>query len=197
MGNRDVRVDAYIAKSADFAHPILTYLRDVVHAACPDVEETLKWRMPAFMYKGILCGMGAFKQHCIFGFWKRKLVVGKTSEPAGMGPFGRITSMADLPSRKILASYVKKAARLNDEGVKAPRVAKPARKPLSVPKDLAAALARHKGAAARFDRFPPSHQREYIEWITDAKREETRTRRLATAIEQIAQGKPQNWKYVK
>ena len=110
MATRDPRVDAYIERSADFAKPILTHLREVVHAACPEVEETLKWNAPTFLYRGMLCGMASFKQHCAFGFWKHALVTGESdkSEEA-MGSFGRITSVRDLPSRKVLAGYVKKA----------------------------------------------------------------------------------------
>jgi uncharacterized protein YdeI (YjbR/CyaY-like superfamily) len=196
--NRDPRVDAYIANSAEFARPILEHLRDVVHRACPQAEETLKWRMPTFIYHGMLCGMAAFKQHCTFGFWKHELVVGQeqAGDAQAMGQFGRITQLADLPSRKLLASYIKKAMRLNEEGIKAPRAA-PKRKPARrVPDDLAAALKKNRKAAATFAAFSPSHQREYVEWITEAKREETRAKRLATAIQWIAEGKPRNWKYM-
>jgi uncharacterized protein YdeI (YjbR/CyaY-like superfamily) len=196
MGRRDPRVDVYIEGSAPFARPILKHLRAVVHAACPEVIEDLKWRMPTFMHHGIMCGMGAFKAHCIFGFWKRSLVLGGAHENP-MSQFGRLTTLADLPSKKVLTAYVKKAARLNEEGVKKPRPAKAAPKKVVIPKDLAAALARRAAARRSFEQFPPSHKREYVEWIEGAKREETRERRLATAIDQIAAGKPQNWKYMK
>src|SRR5262245_42634040 len=197
MGTRDPRVDAYIEKSAPFAKPILKHLRAVVHEACPEVTEDLKWRMPHFMHHGIMCGMAAFKEHCIFGFWKASLVLGGDHENP-MSQFGNLTTLSELPSRKVLTTYVKKAATLNENGVKVPRAAKAASaKTVIVPKDLAAALARHTTARRSFEKFPPSHKREYVEWIEGAKREDTRKRRLATAIDQIAAGKPQNWKYMK
>ena len=199
MGTRDPRIDAYIARSADFAQPILTHLREVVHAACPEVEETLKWSAPTFMYHGILCGMAAFKQHCTFAFWKGTLIVdgdGRRADEA-MGQFGRITSLADLPSDRVLAGYIKKAMRLNEDGVKrAPKRPRP-KKPLRVPAYLIAALKKNKKAHAAFESFPPSHKREYVEWITEAKREETRAKRLEQAIAWIAEGKSRNWKYEK
>jgi uncharacterized protein YdeI (YjbR/CyaY-like superfamily) len=201
MGTRDPRIDAYIANSADFARPILTHLREVVHAACPPVEETMKWAFPHFMYEGILCSMASFKQHCAFGFWKGSLIVdgnGRSAEEA-MGQFGRITKLSDLPPKKVLAGYVKEAMRLNDEGVKSPtRSAPKARKgEVAVPDDLASALKRNRKARATFEGFSPSHRREYVEWITEAKGEETRKRRLETAVEWMAEGKARHWKYAK
>ena len=198
MPARDPRVDAYIANSVDFAQPILVHLRDVVHRSCPQVEETLKWGMPTFMYHGMLCGMAAFKQHCSFGFWKHTLVVGEeqAGDAQAMGQFGRITRLADLPSQKMLAGYIKKAMQFNEDGIKAPR-ATPKRRPAPrVPDDLAAALKKNRKAAATFAAFSPTNQREYIEWIGEAKREETRTKRLATAMEWMAEGKIRNWKYL-
>ena len=196
MGQRDPRVDAYIENAAPFAQPVLTHLREVVHAACPEVQESLKWRSPSFEYKGLLCGMAAFKQHCAFGFWKHELVTGMSdkSEEA-MGSFGRITSVKDLPARKLLTAYVKKAMELNDKGVKAPRNKTAPKGPLRVPADLAAALKKNAKARATFEGFSPSHRREYLEWIADAKREETRKRRLATAVEWMSEGKTQSWRY--
>jgi uncharacterized protein YdeI (YjbR/CyaY-like superfamily) len=199
MGKRDPRVDAYIARSADFAKPILSHIRDVVHSACPPVEETLKWSVPAFMYKGNLCGMAAFKHHCMFGFWTGSLIVDKkTGMNAGIG-MGRmrITSLAELPSDRILTDYVRQAMKLNEEGVKAPRTAARPKKPLPVPASMKKALGSNKQAMKTFQDFSPSHQREYIEWITEAKTDETRERRLSKAIEMIAEGKPRNWKYMK
>jgi uncharacterized protein YdeI (YjbR/CyaY-like superfamily) len=163
------------------------------------VEETLKWSVPAFMYKGNLCGMAAFKHHCMFGFWKGSLIVDKkTGRDAGVG-MGRmrITSLADLPSDRILTDYVKQAMKLNEEGVKAPRTAAKPKKPLPVPAALKKALDSNKQAMKTFQDFSPSHQREYIEWITEAKTDETRERRLGKTIEMIAEGKPRNWKYMK
>jgi uncharacterized protein YdeI (YjbR/CyaY-like superfamily) len=200
MATRDPRVDAYIAKSADFARPILEHLRAVVHAACPDVEETMKWSFPHFQYKGMLCSMAAFKEHCALGFWKGSLILGEAGggSDGAMGQFGRITKLGDLPSKKILVGYIKKAMELNEAGVKSPTRSKPkAPKPEAVvPDDLATALKNNPAARAAFDKFPPSHRREYIEWITEAKTAPTRARRLETAVEWMAEGKPRNWKYM-
>lgn len=201
MANHDPRVDAYIANSADFAQPILKRLRQLVHAACPEVVETLKWGFPHFEHRGVLCSMAAFKQHCSFGFWKGDLVLGRGPGGAsaeGMGHFGRLTSQADLPADHVLLGYLREAVRLNEAGIKRPKAAKPgAERKLTVPDDLVAALKRNREARTTFERFSPSHQREYIEWITEAKRPETRQRRLDTTLEWLAQGKSRNWKYAK
>jgi uncharacterized protein YdeI (YjbR/CyaY-like superfamily) len=196
MGKRDKRVDAYIAKSADFAKPILTHLRSLVHDACPDVEENIKWGMPAFEYKGPMCGMAAFKQHCTFGFWKHSLVVDNESEKTAMGSFGRIASLKDLPSDKTLTRYIRKATALNDNGVKIERTRPAPKKPLPLPADFRAALKKSAAAKKHFDAFAPSHKREYIEWVTEAKTDATRERRLLTALEWIGEGKSRNWKYM-
>jgi uncharacterized protein YdeI (YjbR/CyaY-like superfamily) len=195
MSRRDPRIDAYIDKAAPFAKPILTHLRETVHAACPDCEETLKWGHPSFTYKGLMCGMAAFKQHCTFGFWKGSLVLGRGKDGDAMGQFGRITSLQDLPSASVIAGYVKKAAALNDAGVTTPRAPRGPARAVRVPPDLAAALKKHKKAKATFDNFSASHRREYVEWITDAKRDETRKRRLATTIAWLTEGKTHNWRY--
>ncbi len=195
MGKRDDRVDAYIAESADFAKPILTHLRELVHATCPDAEETMKWNFPYFMYKGLLCSMAAFKEHCAFGFWQSVLVLGEATE--GAWSFDRITKLSDLPSKKALAGYIKKAKELNETGVKKPASPKKkAPRALTVPNDLAAALKKNAKAQATFDGFSPSHKRGYIDWITEAKTEATRERRVLTTIEWLAEGKPRNWKYM-
>ena len=199
MASKDPRIDAYIAKSADFAKPILKHLRKVVHAGCPDVVETIKWSMPHFDYKGVMCGMAAFKEHCAFGFWKADLIVepGQTAEKSGMGSFGSIRSLSDLPSEKTLIGYVKKAAALNEAGIKAPGRTQPKkRKPLPMPDDFTAALKKNPKAQMSFEKFSPSHRREYIEWITEAKREETRKERLGKSIRWLAEGKARNWKYM-
>ena len=196
MGKRDPRVDAYIAKSAGFAQPILTEIRESVHAACPDVEEAMKWSFPHFVYKGMLCSMAAFKQHAAFGFWKGSLVLGRGKDADAMGQFGRITKRSDLPSKKVLAGYVRKAAALNEQGVKVPRAPRPAATTIvKVPADLTTALKKSKKAQEGFDDLSPSHKREYIEWITEAKSDETRARRLVQAIDWMAEGKSRNWKY--
>jgi uncharacterized protein YdeI (YjbR/CyaY-like superfamily) len=172
-----------------------------VHAGCPGVEETVKWQHPSFVYQGMLCGMAAFKAHCTFGFWKHALILDqnpaqKAKAEAAMGQLGRITSLSDLPPDKVLIGYVKLAVRLNELGVKVPRAPRPLKmKPLVTPPELAAALKKNKRALETFEDFSPSHKREYIEWITEAKREETRTKRLETTIAWLAEGKPRNWKY--
>ena len=193
---KDPRIDAYIDRQAEFAKPILRHLRATVHAACPDCEEGMKWSSPHFLYKGqMLAGMAAFKQHATFGFWKGSLVVGQGNEQmSGMGQFGRLTSVDDLPPRKELEALVRKAMQLTDDGVKAPRD-KHKKPPLSVPQDLRAAIDAVPAAAATFEGFPPSCQREYVEWVTEAKREETRSKRLAQTVEWLAEGKKRNWKY--
>jgi uncharacterized protein YdeI (YjbR/CyaY-like superfamily) len=194
MGAKDPRVDAYIAKAGDFAKPILSHLREIVHKGCPDVTETMKWSAPFFMHNGILCNMAAFKQHCTFGFWRGKEVLEKKAE--AMGQFGRITSLKDLPNDKTLIGYVKKAALLSESGVK--REPKPGTKPraeLPAPPELDMALKRNKKASETFKNFSPSHRREYIEWITDAKREETRTKRVEQTVQWLAEGKSRHWKY--
>ncbi len=196
MGQRDPRVDAYVEQVAPFAQPILRRLRDAVHAACPDVVETIKWRMPSFEWKGLLCGMAAFKAHAVFGFWKHDLVIGDDPKAKeAMGSFGCLKSLADLPSKAELARYVKRAMALNEAGVKAPKQKTRPKKPLAPHPEFAAALKRNKRAQATLDAFPPSCRAEYIEWIADAKRDETRAKRIATAVEWLAQGKRRNWKY--
>jgi uncharacterized protein YdeI (YjbR/CyaY-like superfamily) len=204
MGTRSEAVDAYIAKAQPFAQPILSHLRDVVHAACPDAEEALKWGMPSFMYRGsILCTMASFKAHCGFGFWLGAQVVEGTSSgesgESAMGQFGRITAVKDLPPKTTLARYVKKAMALTEGSGKVVKAAKPAPRTkaaaLTVPPELLKALEQHPEAKATFDAFSPSHRREYVDWVAEAKREETRERRIQQAIELMAEGKSRNWKY--
>jgi uncharacterized protein YdeI (YjbR/CyaY-like superfamily) len=194
----DPRVDAYIAKSADFAQPILEHLRAVVHAACPEAEETIKWGFPHFMCKGMMCSMASFKAHCALNFWKAELLMADEANREAMGQFGRIASIKDLPSKKALTGYIKQAMKLNDDGVAAPARAKPAEpRALSIPDELSAALKKSPAARQHFEAFSPSKQRDYAEWIAEAKTEATRTRRLEQAIEWIAEGKARNWKYEK
>ena len=192
MANKDPRVDAYIDKAADFAKPILKEIRARVHEACPTCEETMKWSSPSFQYKGMLCGMGAFKAHCMFGFWKAELVLGG-SDPHGR--FRHLTSVADLPSNKEMAALVHKAMALNDNGAVVARAPREKKAPARVPADLAGALQKNKKARTAFDALSPSHKREYVEWITEAKRDETRQKRIETAIKWIVEGKSRNWKY--
>ncbi|HKB10152.1 MAG TPA: YdeI/OmpD-associated family protein [Vicinamibacterales bacterium] len=198
MGTRDPKVDAYIAKSADFARPILTHFRETVHAACPDVVEEMKWSFPHFTYNGMLCSMAAFKDHAAVGFWKAQLVLGdQVKSGDGMGHLGRITKLSDLPPKKELTEYIRKAAALNDEGIKEARAPRRPAKPVKVPPDLAAALKKNRKALTTFENFSPSHRREYVEWIGEAKMAETRARRVKTAVAQMAEGKSQNSKYQK
>jgi uncharacterized protein YdeI (YjbR/CyaY-like superfamily) len=202
------KVDAYIQKARPFAQPILAHIRKVVHTACPGVEETIKWSMPFFEYKGaILCNMSAFKEHCSFGFWGKEMgAVLKDSsalQDGAMGSLGRINSVDTLPSEKQLLAWVRQAAASIDNGthispiaarnkvVKAPKPA------LKTPPEFTRALSKNKKARSAFEAFSPSCKREYIEWIADAKREETRDQRIATAVEWIAEGKQRNWKYQK
>lgn len=198
MSHYDPRIDAYIAKQADFARPILEKLRDIVHEACPDCEETLKWSMPTFLYGGaILASMAAFKQHASFGYWKHALVRGEGVERDGMGSYGKMTSLKDMPTKQALVADIKRAMQLNVDKVKAPAARKGATpKPAAeVPDDLLAALKKNAKARETFDAFPPSAKRDYIAWIVEAKREDTRTKRLAQAVEWMAEGKRRNWKY--
>jgi uncharacterized protein YdeI (YjbR/CyaY-like superfamily) len=201
MGKKDPRVDAYIAKSPDFAKPILAYLRDIVHHGCPDVVETIKWGTPTFDHGGIMVGIAAFKQYCTIGFWKAPLLMldGKpvSKEMAsGTGQFGKLTSIKDLPARSKLVKLVKDAAKLNESGVNMPRAPRKAPKPVEVPSDLNKALQKNAKARAVFEAFAPSHKREYVQWIVEAKTDETRQRRLDQAVEWIAEGKQRNWKYM-
>ncbi len=204
MATRDKRIDNYILNSAEYAWPILDHLRELVHKACPEVEETIKWSFPHFQYKGILCSMAAFRHHCAFGFWRASQmkdpnkvlnIVGKTA----MGSLGKITSVKDLPSNKILLSYIKEAMKLNDEAAKLPAVSKPklTAKDIVVPDDLAKVFKRNKLAHAAFKGFSYSNQKDYVQWLTEAKTEATRTKRLRMAIVLMEEGKIRNWKYVK
>ena len=198
MAKKDPRIDAYIAQAAPFARPILKHLRMIVHAGCPELEETMKWSMPHFDYKGMMCGMAAFKAHAVFGFWKSSLIFNPDSkkESEAMGQFGCIRALSDLPSEKILRAYVRKAVALNDADVKVPK-SPPKKKspPLETPSYLTEALRNNQKARATFDKLTSSGRKEYVQWLTEAKREETREKRLATALEWLADGKARNWKY--
>lgn len=200
MQNQDSRVDAYIAKSADFAQPILTHLRTLIHNACPEVEEGIKWSMPFFSHRGAtLCMMAAFKQHCSFRFWLYKQVLGDDADEDGMGQFGKLTSLQDLPSDKQLTTYLRKAMKLSEAGIKMARRKASARPPPQLPDELAALLARksHLAAKKTWAGFGPGAQREYVDWITEAKTDVTRQKRIATTLEWLSEGKQRNWKYQK
>jgi hypothetical protein len=200
MGTTDPRVDAYIARSAPFARPVLTHIRKAVHTGCPDVEETMKWSFPHFVYKGMLCSMASFKAHCAFGFWKGSLLkdsVGSARSDDAMGQFGRITSIDDLPASTQLVALVRKATALNDQGVKVVRRKTAPKAPPIIPADFLKLLRGKKKALAAFTASSPSHQREYLDWFSEARTVETRERRMATALEWISEGKGRNWKYEK
>jgi uncharacterized protein YdeI (YjbR/CyaY-like superfamily) len=202
MAIKEKKIDAYISRSADFAKPILNHIRELVHKACPGVEEKMKWSMPFFDYKGeMLCHMASFKQHAVMGFWKASLMkdpilLENARSETAMGHLGRITSLKDLPPDKKITAWIKEAMRLNDKGIKLPAKAKPAdKKDLPVPEYFVKALAKNKKAKQVFENFPPSHKKEYVMWITEAKTADTRNKRITTALEWIAAGKGKNWKY--
>ena len=204
MGKKDKRIDAYIAKAQPFAQPMLKHIRELVRKACPDAEETIKWSFPHFDYKGaMMCSMASFKQHMAFGFWKAlimkdpdKILTVKNRE--AMGHLGQIKSMADVPPDKIMIKYIKEAVRLNDECINVPSNNKPKeKKELVIPYYLTKELKKNKKASKTFENFSYSQKKEYVEWITEAKTEETMTRRMETAIEWMSEGKSRNWKYAK
>jgi len=194
--NTDPRIDTYIDRQAAFAQPLLRHLRAIVHEACPGCEETLKWSSPSFIYKGkILAGFAAFKAHAVFGFWSGSQVLeADPKQASAMGQFGRLTSLDQLPPRTALIELTHKAMKLIDDGVK-PIRNKTVKAPFTMPQDLRAAIDAVPRAKATFDGFSPSCQREYVDWITEAKRDETRARRLAQTVEWLAEGKRRNWKY--
>jgi uncharacterized protein YdeI (YjbR/CyaY-like superfamily) len=203
--SKDKRIDAYIAKAQPFAQPILKKLRELVHKANPEVTETIKWGMPSFEYKGPYFGIASFKQHCVAGFWKSKLIkdpkgyLGERKNQGGeaMGNFGCMKSMSDLPPDKAIIDFLLQAKKLNDEGVKAERRRSTPKKEIPMPKEFDAALIKNKKAKVIYENFSPSHKREYLEWITEAKTDETKDRRIKTAVEWISEGKPRNWKYMR
>ena len=203
MKNPSPDVDRYIEKAAPFARPILERIRKAFHKAHPDVQETIKWGVPFFEYKGPLGNMAAFKEHVGWGFWKASLM----NDPEGMLPKtsdertamggSRVTQLSDLPAEKVLVAYVREAIRLNEEGVKVVRAPRKAAAEPEIPAALASALKKSAKARKTFDAFPPSHRREYVEWITEARQEATRKKRLEQTLELLSEGKPLNWKYMK
>ena len=195
----DPRVDAYIEKSAEFAKPILSHFRSLVHQACPDVSETMKWSFPHFDYKGNVCSMASFKQHCAVGFWKQSLLENDTfpAEKTAMGSFGRIMSLDDLPEDAAVIALVRQAVKLNEDGIKLPSKPKAEKKELTVPAILTEALKKNAKAKKTFDEFPYSKQKDYIEWLDEAKTDATREKRLATTVQQLEEGKSRHWKYQK
>lgn len=196
MATKDPRVDAYIAKAPAYAKPILKSIRQTMHANCPDLEETLKWSTPTFMYAGsILAGMAAFKERVHFHFWKGALITDANGVSVN-DALDTITDVSDLPPKSKFARYIRAGMKLNEEGVRLPKRPAKAKPPLTVPDDLQKALKKNRTAAANFEKLSPSHKREYVEWITEAKRPETRAKRIATTIEWITEGKARNWKYM-
>ena len=201
MSVYDPRIDAYIEKSAPFAQPILVHLRELIHQHCPDAVETIKWGFPHFEYnKRLLFGMAAFKQHMAFNFWMGKLMkdpagILQQDEKTAMGSLGKITSLKDLPSDKVLTQYIKESIKLTDDGVKRPKEEKKPATEIAIPDYFQQAINKNKKAKVAFDKFSTSHRNEYIEWIVDAKREETRQKRIEQALEWMAEGKSRHWKY--
>jgi uncharacterized protein YdeI (YjbR/CyaY-like superfamily) len=200
MPKKDERIDKYIEKAQPFAKSILLHIRELVHQACPDVEETWKWSFPHFDYKGMMCSMASFKQHCSFGFWKASLMkdtekLFSIGDRDGMGHFGKMESLADLPTDDVMLAYIREACKLNDDDVKLPPKPKNEPKELIIPSVLLEALAKNDKAAATFEKFPYSCKKEYVEWISEAKTEPTRDKRTAQTIEWLAEGKRRNWKY--
>ncbi len=204
--NFNPKVDVYVAKAAPFAQPILNHLRELVHKSCPEVEETIKWSRPFFEYRGAILGnMSAFKEHCSFGFWGLEIGAvlreAKVLREDGMGSLGRITNVKDLPPDKLMLGWIRQAAQFVDSGqytspiAARHRVVKAPKPPLETPTEFSAALRKNRKAANVFAALSPSCQREYIEWIADAKRAETREKRISTALGWIAEGKQRNWKY--
>jgi uncharacterized protein YdeI (YjbR/CyaY-like superfamily) len=190
MPNKDPRIDDYIGRAADFAKPILIRVRKLIHTACPKVEETIKWSSPFYTYKGILAATPAFKKHCAVIFWKGKLILGKERAKVR-----RLTSLAELPDDNVLLGYIRQAVELNEAGTRTTGRRKSKAKENPVPTDVVTALTKNKKSFATFEKLSPSQRREYIEWIMGAKREETRARRIKTAIEWLEAGKLFNWKY--
>jgi hypothetical protein len=198
MAKKDPRVDAYIKNAAPFARPILVELRKVVHTACPDVTETMKWSTPTFDHKGIMCGIAAFKNHTKFGFWKASLLAERGFPEAVSeddGGLGHLRTVDDLPKTDRLVAIVKAAAALNENGVALKREKTAAKPPVKPPAYFLAALKKNRQAMATYDAFNPSNKREYVEWVTEARSDDTRDRRLAQAVEWMAEGKSRNWKY--
>ena len=203
MRKKSDKIDAYIAKSQEFAKPILIHIRELVHQACPEVEEKMKWSFPHFDYKGaMMCSMASFKSHCASGFWKASIMkdrYGMMSQggESAMGQFGKIAAMSDLPKDKILIEYIKEAMRLNDEGITVPTKPKMEKKELDIPAYFLEAVSKNKKALQTFENFSYTNRKEYVEWVAEAKSEESREKRLRTTVEWLEQGKPRNWKYMK
>ncbi|GAA4198126.1 hypothetical protein GCM10022289_06380 [Pedobacter jeongneungensis] len=197
-----VQVDQYIINSAEFAIPILDHLRNLVHKADARIEEKIKWGMPFFDYKGTVCHMASFKNHCAFGFWKGSLMKDEyeifKERSQAMGLLGKITSFEDLPSDEILIAYIQQAIQLNEDNVKLPPKPKSAgKKELIIPEYFMKALSEVPEALAVFQNFSPSNKKDYILWLEEAKTEATKIKRMETTLEWLAEGKTRMWKYKK
>lgn len=201
METFDKRVDAYIEKSADFAKPILQHIRALVHRAAPGIKETIKWSFPHFDYKGTVCSMASFKQHCALGFWKSSLLADphnllNVNASSAMGQFGRITSVNDLPADEILIDLIQNALELNEKGIKiSPKRASNSKAELEIPAEFSEALSANPRALSNFEEFSYSCKKEYLDWFSEAKTETTRQKRMTTALEWLNEGKSRNWKY--
>jgi uncharacterized protein YdeI (YjbR/CyaY-like superfamily) len=202
----DSRIDAYIARSRPFAQPLLNHLRELVHQACPGVVETIKWSRPFFEYKGVILGnMSAFKEHCSFGFWGEEISAvlrdARVLQPDAMGSLGRLTHIEDLPTNKQMLDLLRRAAAFIDSGqytspiAARHKIVKAPTPRVEAPPEFTRALKANKKASVAFAAFSPSCKREYVEWIANAKRAETREKRITTAIDWISEGKQRNWKY--
>jgi len=196
MGKKDARVDAYIKKSADFEQPILQHIRQLIHAACPQVEETIKWRHPSYVYRGLLCITPAFKHHCALIFWQKEIrhALEHAKTKRAWGNLRKLTTLSDLPSDAVLTQSIVKSAELN-ESRKKKSAAKPVKRRLVIPVHFMRILRTNQKALAAFQGLAPSHQREYIEWIAEAKRDETRVKRQEAMLKMLCEGITRHWKY--
>jgi uncharacterized protein YdeI (YjbR/CyaY-like superfamily) len=203
MATFNKQVDGYIAKSADFAKPILEHLRKIIHDTCPEVEEVMKWGIPHFDYKGdMMCILAAYKNHCSFSLYKAELMSDpkiKESVKAGqkMGYMDKIKTLSDLPAKKTLVAYIKEAMALNEKGIKKEKPVKEKSPETEVPDYFLAKLSKNPAAKKVFESKSASFRKEYSKWIIDAKTEETRDKRIEQSLEWIAEGKGRFWQYAK
>ena len=200
MAKTDPKIDVYISKSEPFAKLILNHLRLLIHKTCPEAMEKIKWSFPHFDYKGeMMCSMAAFNKHCAFGFWKAALMKDaakmKDGNEEAMGHYGKLTSLKDLPTDKVIIAHIKEAMKLTDDGIKLPARKKAITIELKIPDELASALSKNKKAKIAFENFSPSHRKEYIMWINEAKMALTKEKRIAKTIEMLIDGKSLNSKY--
>jgi uncharacterized protein YdeI (YjbR/CyaY-like superfamily) len=201
MGQYNERVDAYIAKSPDFAKPILIHIRELVHRTAPELTEIIKWGFPFFDYKGPVCQMAAFKRHCAFGFWRERMLhdpkgyLKVDGEESSAGSFGQILSISDLPPEDVLIDFIHQAIAINEKGVKVEKKPAAPKAELAMPDDFDRMLKQSLVAAGHYEKFSPSSKREYLEWFAEAKTEATREKRIQQALEWIAEGKTRNWKH--